>query len=161
MRALVLMAALVFFSDDALGVERVCFERNVIDIKELHPPVRIREEFERESKIVVDVRVECGSGEVMPPASLQEAVDYVDKALPLDFKVGLVSGDYMNPYLHTSYGASVVSDVDDFFTDVWGLDGRSLVCRGVRSSVLIESGGCFYIILDKFRSLYLGELKGD
>jgi hypothetical protein len=159
MRKLILLAMLLAFCvyGTAHPSELTCLKLTELAIERIHPPIRLLPGTEKRESILLRLPSECGGGEHIRPASFAEAVQWLDLALPLDFKFGLTKGGYFNPYLSTPYGASVEEDLFDFFSDEWRLNSNSPICNSepVNSRELSGEFGCFTAILEELRSGYL------
>lgn len=136
--------------------EIACVIHVAVNIKELHPPIRIKDDYERRSEIILRQYADCSTGLLKKPSSYAEALEWLDFALPVDFKRGITAGEYLNPYLYTPYGASVESDLFDHFSSAWQLDDKSPVCNEaiIKEVMKIEGFGCFTVLLDKLRESY-------
>ena len=141
----------------------VCLAPTEVTINTIHPRIHLREENLRKGEIVVLLRIHCDSGEPIVPGSFDEALRWLDLALPLDFKTGLTKGEYFNPYLSTLYGASVEEDIFEFFTKAWKLGIASPACRGRMGEGRSreEDAGCFTLLLDELRNGYLDRAAKD
>lgn len=153
MRKVIALLAL-FWSSCLYAGDGECFLKERVDISEVYAPIVIDDGVRRRNYVILNVPVSCRSGKGKVPSSYDEAVVLLDKALPLDLKVGLVSGGYANPYGSTSYGASVLTDISAYLRKKWQLDRRSGVCKAVDEISLREQGGCFYLLIDSLKGMY-------
>lgn len=138
------------------GSEMTCIQAVELKIQELYPPMRFVGEIERKGSIVLRQFADCKTGKPLVPLSLPESLNWLDMALPFDFKKGLTGGDYINPYVYTEYGSSVDDDLYDHFTEVWQLGPKSAVCRepAVADVMKREEFGCFTVLLGMLRDGY-------
>lgn len=134
----------------------ICLKQVDVAIKTLDPPIRLSTDPERKDKITLNMPVECNDGHILKPASFAVAETWLDMALPLDFKVGMTGGDYLNPYMYTLYGSSVEDQLYDYFTGQWQLGANSPACKNAPADPTIEPAGntCFYQIIDDLRMKY-------
>lgn len=134
----------------------ICLKQVDVAIKTLDPPIRLSTDPKRKDKITLNMPVECKDGHILKPESFAEAETWLDMALPLDFKIGMSGGDYLNPYIYTLYGSSVEDQLYDYFTSQWRLDDNSLACKTapVDSAIEPEGNTCFYQIIDDLRMKY-------
>lgn len=102
-----------------------CATKVEISIDRVQTRIHIRGEEKKHPSIAVLVPISCLGGELLEPATLSEAVEWLDLALPIDYKAGLLKG---NTYLHSPYGESVDSDLAQFFQDRWSLTKDRQIC---------------------------------
>lgn len=158
MRKLMFLVALMCsFHVDA--EERVCYLQERVKISEIDAPIVIEGEGERLRAVAIDTAVNCRTGRVIVPGSFEDAVLAVDKALPLDLKVGLISGAYVNPYVSTSYGASVLEDIDIHLQRRWGKGVLMKLCAAKGEDFVRLQGGCFNVLIDELRRVYKDAAK--
>lgn len=111
----------------------------------------------RKDKIVLRMNVSCKSGETLIPSSPMEAKDWLDLALPYDFKAELVAAkDYFSADVDSTYGYSVEYDLYNYFNAQWKLKPDSEVCKAFppKPTDKKDLNWCFYQMLDKIRSDY-------
>lgn len=147
---------LIFLGTTASGgAHEICLDTVHLQIKDMHPPIHLASEVQRKPTILLRTRVDCATGRSAVPASANEAVDWLDVALPLDFKQGLVRGEYFNPYVSTQYGASVEDDLFEYFSNLWNLGEESPICGVLGpSEQVVDEQGCFSRLLDWLRDAY-------
>lgn len=136
--------------------EVLCLKPVEVNIKRLYPPMHIVDGLKRKSEIALRMPVDCESGGVREPSSFAEAQDWLELALPPDFKRGITGGPYLNPYMYTLYGSSVEDDLYGYFTTQWKLGPTSRACKDAPPDPDIDPEGntCFYQLIDNLRAQY-------
>lgn len=133
-----------------------CLKQVDVAIKMLNPPIHFSTDPKRNEKITLRMPVDCKNEQLLKPTSFPQAEEWLDMALPLDFKDGMAGGDYLNPYMYTLYGASVEDQLYNYFTESWQLSATSPACKNAPMDPAIEPAGntCFYQIIDDLRTKY-------
>lgn len=157
-KLIVLGMALACFSQIALADDAVLCLKNVeVSIKERSTvPFHFADDSNRKMKIALRMPADCKDGSLLEPSSFTEAQDWLDLALPFDFKKGMTAGEYLNPYKYTPYGFSVDGDLYDYFTAQWKLRPESAICKNAPPDPDTEKGGntCFFQLIDSIRAQY-------
>jgi hypothetical protein len=129
----------------------LCLKAVDVRIKNLYPPIRLQEDFQREAEIRIRVPIDCQTGSVRRPSSFGEALTWLDVALPIDFKSAIASGDYANAYKYSRYGQSVEDDLFFYLEGAWKLDSRN-ICD--KNDLNKTRAACFFYLLDQLRNGY-------
>lgn len=154
---LLFFALVAIYSRIALAQNHlICLKPVEISIEKLNPPIYFSTGPKRKDKIELRMPADCKNGEILRPSSFPEAVNWLDLALPLDFKKGMTGGPYLNPYMYTSYGSSVEDQLYEYFTREWQLKPNGALCKEAPANPAIEPGGntCFYQLIYYLRELY-------
>lgn len=127
-----------------------------LELSELNPPITFDDDAHRKELIELKMAVSSEVGDYLLPGSMNQALEWLDMALPLDLKKSLAVGPYFNPYVHSRYGSSVERDITNFFSNAWHLDARSPVCNHkiIEEKMSAEGVGCFTVLLDQLRAAY-------
>lgn len=116
--------------------ERFCAQTVKVDIEHLLPPISFKgQDANRTDEIALSMPIDCEKGAYLLPSTLAQALDWLDKALPVDYKAGLLKG---NTFLYSPYGSSVDENLTDFLQEQWRLTKYSPVCTEAMSLVLNE-----------------------
>lgn len=102
-----------------------CAREVVLEIKRIVSRIHIRGEGGKYSAISLLMPVDCHNGAYLKPNTLAQALRWLDIALPIDYKSGLLKG---SSYLHSPYGGSVDYDIAAFLQDQWSLVKRNPLC---------------------------------
>ena len=149
---------LVLISGGLTAKDMVCMKPTNIEISRVNSPIQFQNEPERKGDIAVNMRVNCKSGQLMVPSSSAEGLAWLDAALPIDFKAGLISSEDLVAGIHafSLYGSSVSEDLDAFFRVKWGLGPESAVCKQLLhdDKTLSADSTCFFNFLDRLRNVY-------
>lgn len=105
--------------------KKLCVMEVTLEIKRIVPGIYVRGEDRKHSAISLLMPVDCQSGVYLKPDTLAQALRWLDLALPIDYKAGLLKD---NTYLHSPYGSSVDSDLVAFLQDHWSLVKRNPLC---------------------------------
>ena len=154
---------LTFFSASKVySVEISCFEEQEIKIEIIVPRIHFESDKQRKDRISVKQLVNCKTKKIVIPVNHEEALKRLDFSLPLDFKVGMIAGDYLNVFKYTRYGVSVENDLFDYFTKNWNLTESSKLCKLAKSSdkAMDVVSGCFFRLMDELRGAYKFSAKG-
>lgn len=160
MYKMMILLLLLTVAGSSLAGERFdyCAKTNEIRITELYPPIRIVGDPEKKGVIKVRLPIKCKTRKVVIPSSLDEALELLDSSLPLDFKVAITKGEYINPYFYGHYGASVEKDLDLFYSGQWKLVKEMPVCEAVWEKYE-DYGDCFGILLNLLRDRYVSNTE--
>jgi len=155
MLKLIILSFFTLLSFSSVAEELGCFKNEEVKISELHPPIRIKENFDRRTIITVRNQVNCKTNDVIIPSTYDEALQMLDFALPLDYKAAAVSDSLSTGYVDTSvyrnsdYGLSVDADLFHYFQDTWRLDGQNNVCKEkIKKEHNWKEEGCFWILVE-------------
>jgi hypothetical protein len=138
----------------------LCLRSEDVAIAELWPPVHLATASHPREKITIRLPVDCHTREWRKPASVDEAVEWLDLGLPLDFKLAALKGDYIDPYLWGGYGASTNRDLSIVFYRAWKLETNSPFCSSIRSISVRPDAGCFDKLVYRWREEYLRATTG-
>jgi hypothetical protein len=111
----------------------------------------------RKTKIVLRMNVDCKTGEMLLPSSPDQAKDWLDLALPYDFKTELVKArSYFSADVDSTYGVSVEYDLYNYFNAQWKLKPDSGICKAFPPKPTDKKGmnWCFYQMVDSLRGDY-------
>lgn len=165
-----LCAPLSAFSED-FG----CFKYINVKITKLYPNIKFPDDIGRYSFIVVRHKVDCETKEIIIPSNYEQAVDFLDFSLPLDYKSASVSASLnleevgFSLYSNSNYGYSVDEDLIDHFHDIWLLDENDNVCKNKfgeyypveenNNHEFIEIG-CFWLLKEQLIKSYQQGFRG-
>lgn len=135
-----------------------CAKTSEIRITELYPPIRIVGEPDKKGSIKVRLPVNCKTRKVLTPSNVDQALELLDSSLPLDFKVAITKGEYINPYFYGHYGASVEENLNQFYTSQWKLTKEIPLCKAVWEKYA-DYGDCFGIMLNLLRERYVSRTE--
>lgn len=149
---------LLMAAGNSFAADRFDYCAKVVNVKiaEIHPPIWIVGERGKKSEVKVMLPVDCRTRRPVVPADMQQALELLDLSLPLDFKVAITKGDYINPYFYGDYGASVEADLGRFYSKRWRLTKDLPLCGAVWEENE-EYGDCFGIMLNLLRNRYVDE----
>lgn len=158
MSKIILLIIGLLVSEYAKGSEIICLSETKINIETLYPPIRIEDGITRKNHIIVSLPIGCANHMVAIPSSYEEAIKFLDIALPLDFKAALsrmVNGGGATLYLESDYGLSVDTELFNYFHDQWKLDERSNVCRNkLGANYDAEEMPCYWRLQDSLARQY-------
>lgn len=163
-----LAICLVFFlcSSAKANNSQICMQEVAVEINNLLPLISINFKAEKRlGHISIKMPIDCETGIYLRPVTLEQAVEWLDKALPLNYKVGLLKG---NTFLHSPYGSSVDEDLTDFLQKQWMLTKRNSVCKDAMSrmndhdemQLLMDDEDVIYCGPDLFNTLKDSYLLG-
>jgi hypothetical protein len=159
MRSLVLaflmMPVSTFAAQHAEG--RMCLHEVRVKITEINGRIEIAGRPPRVDSILVRLPVNCKTGSYLFPQNHNQAIEWLDIGLPLDLKAAFLHGDYAEPFKMSNYGASVMDDLYDYFTERWRLADTSNVCISpmIQERMKPYETPCFDVLIDVLREKYL------
>ncbi len=104
---------------------RFCVQEESIRIERVVSRIHIMGEDSKHSTISLLMPVNCEDGKYLKPDTLAQALRWLDMALPIDYKAGLLKD---NTYLHSPYGGSADRHIATFLQNHWLLVKRNPVC---------------------------------
>lgn len=108
------------------GADRYCAQAVEVEIERLAPIISFKgQEINRLDRIALMMPVDCDDGSDLKPLSLAQALEWLDRALPINYKSALIKG---NVFSFSSYGSSVDSDLAIFLQERWELRKHGPVC---------------------------------
>lgn len=150
----VLVMVLLLFGAQPSMAEpgRFCTQAVVVEIERLVPRISFKgQEENRLDRIVLMMPIDCDDGSPLRPSTLTQALDWLDRALPVNYKAGLLKG---NTFMNSPYGSSVDGDVADFLQDHWKLDAAPL-CAVAIDKIDREFQFCGFVLLMALKQDYL------
>jgi hypothetical protein len=153
--ALLMIPASTFAAESAAG--RMCVHEERVKITEINGRIEIAGRPPRIDSILVRLPVSCKTGASLRPQNHNQAIDWLDMGLPLDLKAALLEGNYASPFNTSNYGASVMDDLYDHFTERWRLTDKSAVCIApiIQERMRPYETPCFFVLIDILRERYL------
>lgn len=149
---------LMLFSGNLTAAEHFdyCAKASYVRITKIYPPIMVVGEHEKKTVIRVMLPVDCKKKKLILPSNIDHALELLDSSLPLDFKVSITKGGYINPYFYGNYGASVEEDLDSFYSSKWRLTKDAPICSAVWEKYE-DYGDCFGIMLNLLRDRYISK----
>jgi hypothetical protein len=153
--ALLMMPVSTFAAERAAG--RMCLHEERVKITELNGRIEIAGRPPRVDSIFVRLPVSCKTGVRLVPKNHNQAIDWLDMGLPLDLKAALLEGKYASPFNTSNYGASVMDDLYQYFTEHWALADTSAACIApmIQERMKPYETPCFDVLIDVLREKYL------
>ena len=153
--ALLIIPVSVFAAERVPG--RMCLHEEQLKITGIYSRIELADRPARTDSILVRMPVNCKTGATLTPKNYNEAIAWLDIGLSLDLKTALLDGDYAEPFKTSNYGASVMDDLYQYFTDQWMLANASAVCAApmIQKRMQPYETPCFFIFIDLLRERYL------
>lgn len=152
-----LMVLLVLLSaPSCFAQQNICLETRAIEVTEVQGRFHLAGDPEPKAVVPIRLPVHCWTKRALEPRSWEEAVAWLDLALPLDFKRALLRGPYINVTLYGGYGISAEEDVSYAFSRAWKLEHDDSRCGGIKNTdpAVGKDASCFYRLLYKLRETY-------
>jgi hypothetical protein len=152
---LVVVISFLPFIANAISNEGFCVQTIELKTSRVHPRITFTEVAKNKKEIVkLNVAIKCKNKKIIKPKTVQQAVEYLDLMLPIDFKVGLIhKKSAITIYLTSPYGVSVINDLHNFLYKPWGLNKKKNICypSGNQSE---DSEECYYLLINELVSQY-------
>ncbi|RMH37467.1 MAG: hypothetical protein D6694_13290 [Gammaproteobacteria bacterium] len=157
----ILTMLFLFLTPLTFGEVTQCYKDVNIKIQRVRQPVRFTKVIKKRATITLRVKTDCKTGAVRIPSTFEEAVEFLDFALPLDYKDALVSEstqdelDIGAAYRKAHYGESVNDDLFDYFYNAWFLGEKNNICEKKFGDKYFGKGiGCYYLLLEHLVEAY-------
>ncbi len=137
-----------------------CLKEVFLSTSNMHPQLRLSKLVEHKvDKVKLNLPIDCKKGKVLVPKNEDQAVEYLDIMLPIDFKTGLIhSKSLISIYLSSPYGGSVIDDLHNFLYKPWKLNKNTNICY-TKGRLKDDSKDCFEILIEKLVKNYKNPSK--
>ncbi len=160
---LILLLLLCAVSQDSMAASQIdCLKVVEVKVTKLYPRIRIDDEGNRLDRVGISLPVRCANQKYLIPSTLDDAMRFLDKVIPLDIKIAMVRSGDSSIYGNSRYGYSVVSDIIDKLYEVWRIIDSSGMCREVQLRLRRndDDASCGQSLVDQFILLYKEDMEG-